>query len=423
MDKSVGIVLFSGLICAATALVSVILVHRARREKEAALGEVADIKTQLLARVSNDIKTPMNVIIGTTALGMEETDNPERMRECLERIHMAGSFLMELLNDLVDMSKIQTGRFRLHLQAVSLDRFMEDIRVMVEPACREKKIAFFTSPEDININIMADPMRMSQLFINLLNNAVKFTPRGGEVSFRICNYATHNDYFSADYVVKDSGIGMSREAQKLLFEPFTQEDEAVAERKSGAGLGLAITRNIVDLMGGTIGVKSELGAGTEVKVHLEVELASVQPKEKAGGQIDADHFGQILNGKRVLLVEDHPLNIEITKYILERQKIEVITAKDGEAALEIFQREGAGFFDAILMDIFMPQMDGLEAVRRLRRMPQPDAAAIPIIAMSANDAPEDVYACREAGMNAHIAKPVEPMLLYRVLCEHLQNPL
>ncbi len=409
------------VLCILAAVCS-LLARRVRMEKAKAQRQVTEAKTQFLSRVSNDIKTPMNVIIGAAALGMEETDDPEKMREYLMRVRTAGDYLMGLLNDLVDMSKIQAGRFHLHPKSLAFDAFMEEIRMMIEPLCRKKQIHFRMPQEDIHINMVVDPVRFPQIFLNLLNNAVKFTPERGEISFRVCNYATHNNRFSADYVVKDTGIGMSSEFQKLLFEPFTKENEDITERKNGSGLGLAITRNIVDLMGGTIDIKSELGAGTEVKVHLEVELALVQP-EKYGTQIAAGVSRMILKGKRVLLVEDHPLNMDISRHILEKQGMKVVCARDGQEALEIFRSEGARYFDVILMDICMPDMDGIEAARKLRKSPQADAQMIPIIAMSANDAPEDVDACRDAGMNDHIAKPVEPKKLYRLLCGYLENPL
>lgn len=404
-----------GVICA-------VFIHRAEKEKNQALKQVADARTEFLSQISNDIKTPMNVIVGMTALGMEETDNSEKMAECLEKIDTASRFLMGLINDLVDVSKIEMGRFHLHPKAYAFSDFVDAIRVMIEPTCAEKQITFRMTGEEINLNLMVDSMRFEQLFFNLLGNAVKFTPKGGEVSFRVCNYAIHNNQFSADYVVRDNGIGMSGEFQKLLFEPFTQEKRDAAEKRHGSGLGLAIVQNIVELMGGSIVVESELGHGTEVKVHLDIELAQIQP-EKAGEWVGAGETRKILQGKRVLLVEDHPLNIEISRRILERQEVEVVCAEDGQTAVRLFESHKPHYFDAVLMDIQMPEMDGLEASRRIRKEPHSDAQMIPIIAMSASDAQEDIDACKEAGMNAHIAKPVEPQHLYRILCDYLQNPM
>ncbi len=421
LKNAIVIIAFLVLFCG-MAVVSAILIHRAEKEKKEALQEVSTAKTEFLAQISNDIKTPMNVIMGMTAIGMEETDNPEKMAECLEKIDTASRFLMGLLNDLVDVSKIEMGKFRLHPRSYSFGDFMEATRVMMETACAEKQIYFQMTDEHITINMLVDPMRFNQLFFNLLGNAVKFTPAGGNVSFRICNYATHNNRFSADYIVKDTGIGMREEFQKLLFEPFTQEKRSEAEKRHGAGLGLAIVQNIVNQMGGTIEVKSSVGAGTEVKVHLDVDLAQIQP-EKVGEPVDMDVTREILKGKRILLVEDHPLNVEISKRILERQDMIVACAENGKRAVTLFEGNESHYFDAILMDLRMPEMDGFEAARCIRRVPHSDAQIIPIIAMSASDTQEDVDECKEAGMNAHIAKPVEPQKLYQLLCEYLQNPI
>lgn len=420
MGNVVLIVIFSVLLCI-MGMVCAVLLYKAEREKEVARREAADAKEEFLSRISYDIKTPMNVIVGMTALGMEDTEDPEKMKDCLGRIHAASEFLMGLLGDLVDMSKIRDGRFRLRPRSYAFGDFAEEIRIMMAPSCEKKHIHFQMPGEEIFINMMVDPMRFQQLFFNLLANAVKFTGEGGEVSFRVCNYATHNNIFSADYVVKDNGVGMSSEFQQLLFEPFTQESGARAEGKNGAGLGLAIARSIVDLMGGTIEVKSELGIGTEVKVHLDVEIAAIQP-EKTNSWIGADQTTRILRGKRVLLVEDHPLNVEIARKILEKQGLNVVCAENGQLALEMFESHPEHYFDLVLMDIRLPGMDGLEAARKIRKIPHPDAQIIPVIAMSANDSAEGVSQCKEAGMNDYIAKPVEPKKLYQLLCEYIQAP-
>lgn len=419
MENTVWAAAMFLILCAVIAAAA-ICVRRANRERDRARQGLAETKTEFLAKVSYDIKTPMNVIVGATALGMEEVDDPEKMRECLGRIQNASNFLMELINDLLDMSKIETGRFHLHPKPYAFSDFTEGVRLLMESACRKKNVRFEMTEDEINLNLMVDPMRFQQIFFNLLTNAVKFTPEGGKVSFRICNYATHNDVFSADYVVKDNGIGMSQEFQKILFQPFTQETESMAEKRNGAGLGLAITRNIVDLMDGTIAVNSELGAGTEVKVHLDVEIASIQP-EQENEQLEMQDIRRILRQKRVLLAEDHPMDVEITRRILENVNMEVVCVENGKKALERFHREEEFFFDIILLDICMPEMDGLLAARQMRQTKRSDAQMIPMIAMTANTSIEDIHVCKEAGMNDHVAKPVEPQKLYQVLCEYLQE--
>ena len=403
MGESGILLLIFLLLLGAILAVSIVLIRKAERERDEALQHVADARTDFLSRISNDIKTPMNVIMGMTAVGLEESDHPEKMVECLGKIDTASRFLMGLLNDLVDVSMIE--------------------RDMTEPECAKKGITFHMSGGENSLNVMVDPIRLEQLFFNLLGNAVKFTPEGGEISFRVCNYAVHSGTFSADYVVADTGIGMSREFQELLFEPFTRERRDEAERRHGSGLGLAITQNIVQQLGGSIAVTSAIGEGTKVKVHLDLPLVDIQPqKEVARGGGSRQAFAA-LGGKRVLLAEDHPLNVEITRKLLERRGVEVVCAEDGRQALELFMEREEHYFDAVLMDIVMPKMDGFEAARQIRRVPHKDAQMIPIIAMSAKDAREDMDACKEAGMNDYLAKPVEPQRLYQVLAEYLENPM
>lgn len=416
-----GLVLIFLVLLIAMAVFCGVYVHRAEVEKQRMIQATTAEKTEFLAQVSNDIKMPMNVIVGMTALGMEEIEHPEKIQECLEKIHLASDFLLETLGELVDVSKIETGCFKLHPRAFALSEFQERVRERMVKLCREKKITFRMEMGELNLNLMVDPMRFEQLFSSLLGNAVKYTQESGEIVFRICNYATHNNVFSADYMVEDNGIGMSKEFQKLLFEPFTQEIRNVAEQQNGSGLGLAIARNIVDLMGGTIEVKSELNQGTKVKVHLDIELAYIQPENE--NQIELERQRQILAGKRILMVEDHPMNIEVSRKLLQSQGVKIVCAGNGREALELFSKAGAHAFDLILMDIWMPLVNGCVAARSIRKVKQADAQTIPIIAMSANDTQEAVNACKEAGMNAHIAKPVEPKKLYQILCEYLENPV
>mgnify|MGYP002666722464 CR=1 FL=1 len=402
-------------------LFDTVRLRRMQVQRDAAKEEVAEVKTEFLSRISHEIKTPMNVIVGATALGLEETEHPERMEECLNRIRGASEFLMGLLNDLVDMSKIENGKFHLHPKPYSFTEFLNEVENMMEPMCERKWIRFHMPHEEININMMVDPVRFFQIFFNLLSNAVKFTPEGGEVTFRICNYATHNNQFCADYVVSDNGMGMSEEFQQILFQPFTQESVNQGEPGNGAGLGLAIVRSIVDLMGGTITVKSEPQKGTEIKVHLEIEIAEIQPEIEVAHR-SAEEIQNILRGKRVLLVEDHPLDVEISRRILEHVAVNVISAQDGKAALEQFKAEEPYHFDAILMDIQMPIMDGYEATRQIRSLQRRDIAHMPIIAMTANAFSEDVTNAIKAGMNYHLAKPIDIGALMGILSKYLQAP-
>lgn len=399
-----------------------IAVYHSERERRMALERELNAKADFMSKISYDIRTPMNAIIGTAALGLGEVDDPEKMKQCLSKISSSSQFLMGLLNDLVDMTKIEDGKFVLHPSSYAYSDFVNEIYTIIEPLSQKKNIRFEMETEDVNVNLEVDKQRFKQIFFNLLTNAVKFTPENGVVKFRICNYATHNDIFSADYIVEDNGIGMSKEFQKILFTPLEEEIGKLRAGKNGIGLGLAITKNIVDLMGGTISLDSELGKGTKVKVHLDIDLAAIQP-EKTDGTRSEDEIRRILSGKRILLVEDHPLNVEITKKILGKLDIQVVCAENGMLATELYQMNAPYYFDLILMDIKMPVMDGIEATKIIRHSARSDSHLIPILAMTADVKEDDVIYYRDKGMNGYIAKPVEPQKLYHILCEQLSDEL
>lgn len=394
-------------------------VYRAEKDRRLVLERELSAKADFLSKISYDIRTPMNAIIGAAALGMEEVENPDKMRMCLNQITSSSQFLMGLMNDLVDMTKIEDGKFYFHPSSYAYSDFIDEIKTIIVPLCRRKNIQFEMPDEDINVNFEVDKQRLKQIFFNLLTNAVKFTPERGTVSFRICNYATHNNTFSADYIVEDTGIGMDAEFQKILFASLEDEkDGKIRAGRNGIGLGLAITRTIVNLMGGTIELESEVGKGTKVKVHLDIELAAIQPEKKLGLHGESE-IRQILKGKRVLLVEDHPLNIEITKRVLEKEEMQVFCAENGKVAVEMLEKEDAYFFDLILMDIKMPVMNGVDATKEIRHMPCSYAQLIPILAMTADANEDDVMYYKDMGMNGYIAKPLEPQNLYLVMCEYL----
>lgn len=408
------------LLLATMAVFCGLTIRRMETEKEQLIQKMKDDKIEFLAKISYDINTPMNVIIGMTALGMEEVDQPERVQECLEKIHMASNFLMEKVGDRVDVSKIENGRFVLHPKSYALKDFLIKIRARMEQECKDRGVAFDMQPEEMNMNVLVDPLRFEQLFLNLLNNAAKFTPWGGRVVFRICNYATHNNVFSADYIVEDNGIGMSSEFQEMLFQPFVKETRSVAEKQDGAGLGLAIVRNIVDLMGGTITVESELGKGTCVKIHLDIELADIQP-EQSNRWVEAEYIRKALREKRVLLMERQPMNLEVSRHLLQKQGMDVVSVESGEKAIETFLSSAPYTFHVILMDIKNSDTEGLTAAKRMRKAKREDAQTIPMIAMTSGNALETVYACKEAGMNATIAKPIEPRRLYQTIYEYIDS--
>lgn len=381
------------------------------------------VKTDFLARMSHDLRTPMNAVIGLAELAQKElTDpspaDPSSMEYYVSNIISSGKLLLGLVNDCLDFEKISQNRMQLHLAPCSYAAFRQSISTMVTPLCQAKKIEFIFGPNTTSYTVRVDPVRLEQIFMNLLTNAVKFTPEGGKIEFLTCHHNRHDNIISCDFIVRDNGIGISPEFQKHMFEPFEQESGNAAAQVQGTGLGLSIVKSLVDLMHGSISVKSEVGRGTEFTVHLDMpiveEAEADPPRVLTNSPIS-------LKGRRVLLVEDHPLNTEIARRLLEKEGVQVTCAKNGKEALEKFKQTQPNLWDVILMDIRMPVMDGLQAARAIRALDREDAKTIPMIAMTANAFEEDVQASREAGMNAHLAKPIEPQRLYETILSFLKE--
>ena len=377
-------------------------------------------KTDFLARMSHDLRTPMNAIMGLTQLAADETENPKAVKEYIEQIRASGGFMLRLINDCLDMEKISTGKMELHPAPYSCSDFLKVLKTIFEPLCTKKKLTFEFSPEMEKLSICVDKVRLEQIFFNLISNAEKFTPEGGSIKFQVRNVVLKDKAVTCDFVVADSGVGISEEFQKKMFSPFEQEGRGQREGQQGTGLGLAIVKNIVELMKGAIAVKSAEGAGTTVTVRLTLPLCEKAP-ENSCLSADNDKLFQLLCGKKILLAEDHPLNSEIAQKLLARQGIITFPAANGKECVDKFQKSAQGEFAAVLMDIRMPVMDGLEAARRIRALERADASSIPIIAMSANAFDNDVKESLKAGMNAHLAKPIDPELLYKTLYDYLKK--
>lgn len=366
-------------------------------------------KTDFLSRMSHDIRTPLNVIIGMALLAKNEK-NPPETKECLNNIDESGKFLLGLVNDILDLNKVESGKMELHPEPYCYSEFCGHINAVVKPLCQSKSITFVMNGEMPDQYVMLDRLRINQIFFNLLSNAVKFTPSGGKVELNCSAKMLENKRVAFDFEVRDNGIGMSREFQSHMFEAFSQEQRKETFLVQGTGLGLAIVSNLIQLMDGQIRVESEEGKGTSFFVHLESCLVEYQDK-KVEETIEDD----ILYGKRVLLCEDHPLNAKIAMKLLERKNVTVEHASDGEVGVSMFKAAPLHYYDAILMDIRMPVMDGMEATRAIRALDKEGAKDIPIIAMTANAYDIDKKNSRDAGMNEHIAKPIDPAILYATL--------
>ena len=373
----------------------------------------AQAKTEFLSRMSHDIRTPMNAIIGLTHLAREEKDI-EVIWEYLHKIDSASSFLLGLINDILDMSKIENGELTLREDIFPKVEFEDSINTVIRPLMDEKQIHFiFQMNENVDC-IQVDRLRFSQIFFNLLSNAAKFTPTGGTVEFLSESLPPKGEKIGMRFFVRDNGIGMSEEFLQHMYDPFSQERSKLGDSTKGTGLGLPIVKSLVDAMGGTISVQSQLGQGTEFILDLYVKPAKTEQSEVLG-EIDEKK----LEGAQVLLVEDNEINIYVAQIILEKVGCLVTVAKNGQEAVDCFAASEKNHFDVILMDIRMPLMNGIEATRVIRELPREDAQTVPIIAMTADAFDEERKNTIEAGMNYHLAKPIVPLTLYRILSEYI----
>ncbi len=387
--------------------------EKALRQQATAANEA---KTEFLSRMSHDIRTPLNGIIGMTYLAKEQR-NPAATNSCLEKIDTSSRFLLGLINDILDMAKAESGKIELHPEPYPFEDFMGYLEAVIFPLCREKNQNLIVDAVPLeNATLVLDPLRINQIFFNLLSNAVKYTPEGGTITFYLRAIPIGMNRAKLDVKVSDTGIGMSEDFQKMIFEPFTQEGRSDISESRGSGLGLSIVKKLLDLMGGEISVQSSTGRGSvfHVSACFDSIEAGIKKSAPAAAPIRADDYSE-LAGRHILLCEDHPLNQEIAKALLEQKNMIVQIADNGRFGVDCFAKSPIGFYDAILMDIRMPVMDGYEATKEIRALNRTDAASTPIIAMTADAFEDDVEKCLAGGMNAHIAKPVSPDALYRTI--------
>ena len=376
----------------------------------------AHARLEFLSRMSHDIRTPMNAIIGLTHLARDEEDL-QVVREYLHNIDTSSTFLLGLINDILDMSKIENGELTLKEGSFTKQEFEDSINTVIRPLMEEKDIHFVFRLSDQITCIRADRLRFSQIFFNLLSNAAKFTPTGGTVEFLSESLEPRGEKAGIRFTIRDNGVGMSQEFMDHMYDPFSQERSALGDTARGTGLGLPIVKSLVDAMGGEISVTSQLGRGTEFTVELYVP---VEEEEEQEPEEEKDTSIEKLKGDRILLVEDNEINIYVAQIILEKVGCIVTVARNGEEAVKLFQESEIYQFDAILMDVRMPIMNGLDATRAIRRMDRPDAPEVPIIAMTADAFDEERRNTLEAGMDYHLSKPINPPILYKVLTEYIQ---
>ena len=389
-------------------------------EDALALAEEANkAKSEFLSAMSHDIRTPMNAITGMTALAAAHLDDRERVADCLKKISVSSRHLLSLVNDILDMSKIESSKITLNRMSISLSGLVEQLSAIIAPQAGGAGLRFVINKGDIRHDCFyGDVLRINQILINILSNAVKFTPEGGTVEFRIeeletCREPEHTRY---RFTVRDTGIGMSEEFLAHIFDPFTRSNRTAGIE--GTGLGLSITKGLVDLMGGTISVESRVGEGTTFCVELEGEYADGMDSdvsEETDAGILEPGADTLLAGRRFLIAEDNAINAEIISELLRMFGAEPVLRQNGAQAVREFRDAPAGTYDAVLMDIQMPVMNGYEAARAIRETDREDAGTIPVIAMTANAFAEDIQAARDAGMTAHIAKPIDVGMLKNTL--------
>ena len=385
--------------------------HQTTLAVEAAL-EVAEkasqAKTDFLSNMSHDIRTPMNAIIGITTLMKNELDQPEKLAEHLHKLESSGQLLLGIINNILDMSRIESGKTTLSVEPMHLSQQLDQLSTMIRAQASEKAQTFTVSTHLRHENLLADPTRLNQVLMNILSNAVKYTPCGGHIRFEVEELPRNEHYAKYSFVVQDDGIGMSEAYQKTLFDPFTREERSGTNKVQGTGLGMAITKNIVDLMGGSISVESATGKGTRFEVVLEFPIdteADAVPKAQALPEEPEDISP--LCGMNFLCAEDNAINAEILELLLESKGAHCKIYPNGQEIVDAFVRVKPGDYDIILMDVQMPVMDGLEATRRIRSSENPLGRVIPILAMTANAFLEDMQKSKEAGMDEHLSKPVD----------------
>ena len=428
---TVSVLLIFAWLLTAAAVVAVRLNARRKaqmeaQEKAAEMAELAEraqaanrAKTAFLSHMSHDMRTPMNAIMGFTGIAMKNNPSDE-VRNCLEKIDESSEHLLSLINDVLDLTRVESGKVKYDPVPTDVKKVTDSVLDITKGFLTNRNINFEIQREEAKIpNVLADPVRLRDVLVNILSNAVKFTPDGGTITFEArCQEKSGDGYINMHYRISDTGIGMSEDFTKVIFEEFSQEDYGARTQYHGAGLGMAIVKKYVDMMGGTISIQSKKHVGTTFTVDIPLEIT-----DKELNKSDADLSEKVnLAGVNVLLAEDNELNAEIATVLLEELGMNVERAVNGKNAVEIFRDHPEGSFDVILMDIMMPEMNGYEAAKAIRAMnDRPDGKNIPIIAMTANSFAEDVQASLDAGMNAHLSKPIVVNEVIKTISTYVHN--
>ena len=374
-------------------------------------------KTDFLSNMSHDIRTPMNAIIGMTSLIRHDAGNKDKVIEYADKIDISSQHLLGIINDVLDMSKIEAGKTVFNYTDFSMPDLIEELNTIFQPQIAERNQTLMVIKENIRHEwVNGDQVHLMQIFSNLLSNAVKYTQEGGKIQFLVEECETKSSvYAKYRFLVSDNGMGMSADFKETIFDPFTRAEGSVTNKIQGTGLGMAITRNLVEAMGGTIDVESELGQGSCFEVLIDLRIAEDRSVSSTVQEEKNEQNDNIFQGMRFLCAEDNELNAEILTELLKIEGAECTICENGEEILKTFEKSAPGDYDMILMDVQMPVMNGYEATKAIRRSSHKLAKTIPIIAMTANAFSEDIQHSLAAGMNAHVSKPVEMKVLEKTI--------
>jgi len=406
-------------------------VHETEQKNQEKLRQIAQnaekasaAKSEFLSNMSHEIRTPLNAIIGMTKLVEEEGSTEADRSYYIKQIDTSSKYLLGLINDILDMSRIESGKLELSPEWTYISDVLNPCIEMMSPLMKSKEITFIY-PDKSQIQedreAYIDALRVKQILMNLLNNAYKFTEKGGTITFSFQTLKEEDNYCYREYYVDDNGCGMSKEFLQRIFEPFEQEHTATGNSVRGTGLGLTLVKKLLEKMDGSIAVESELGKGTRIILQVKYRYRDGVRTEEIEEKMDEDKIKAFLQGKHILVAEDNEINIAVVENLLTARGMTSDIAINGKIALEKFQESPQGTYDAILMDIRMDVMDGMEETARIRELDHEDAKKIPIIAMSANAFEEDVRRGLEAGMNEYLTKPINPQKLFETLAMHMKH--
>ena len=393
--------------------------YEAELEKSAEQAKNAnEAKTRFLFNMSHDIRTPMNAIVGFSGLLEKNLQNERKAKEYLEKIQSSGNLLLRIINQVLEMARIESGTAVLQLKAEDMDALFHRVNTVFEEDVRKKNLQYHAVLDVRHHYVVCDQTKLQEIMLNIISNAIKYTPEGHSIYVEVHEAVSENpSKIRYIFSCEDTGIGMSEEYLPHIYEEFSREHSTTENKVPGTGLGLPIIKSMIELMGGSIQVESRQGIGTKFTIDLSFDIAL---KEEVYGSEDTIESSAIhtIKGKRILLVEDNELNAEIAKTVLEDVGALITRAENGQQALELFKEKPAGTFDVILMDLMMPVMDGYTATRKIRELERSDAKTVPIIAMTANAFQEDAEKCIAVGMNAHLAKPLDIEKVKKTICEH-----